>query len=273
MLTWLSVTVCFLLAVPICCTGTTDATGTDNGAGTDDGAGTSNVTGTIATATNFTVVRHYEQTVTIMTLDRRGQLIYCDVIELTGEQKDAIRNLSTIYTVYEVQLQELMESLYWCEQLDTVGFHRAGRTIDVDHTRSNEVNLGILRGTLWCGLGDAADGWGELGQYSVDLCCRTHDFCPLKVRGWQSNYGHMNYFPFTISHCFCDALFHKCLHDANSPRSRAVGRLYFNRLRMNCLATEHDSTHGFRLKSRRQSRFIARVEPGESIWSLLSSYF
>lgn len=48
-------------------------------------------------------------------------------------------------------------------------------------------------GTKWCGSGDAAGTFHELGQeYEMDMCCRTHDHCPKKVRAYKSRYNITN---------------------------------------------------------------------------------
>lgn len=47
-----------------------------------------------------------------------------------------------------------------------------------------------LAGTKWCGTGDIAANYFDLGtEKEIDRCCRTHDLCPVKVRAFQSRYG------------------------------------------------------------------------------------
>lgn len=49
---------------------------------------------------------------------------------------------------------------------------------------------GIIPGTKWCGTGDIADTYHDLGEdATMDRCCRTHDLCPLKVRAYQKRYN------------------------------------------------------------------------------------
>ena len=48
---------------------------------------------------------------------------------------------------------------------------------------------GIIPGTKWCGTGDIAKDYHDLGDdKNIDRCCRTHDLCPMKVRPYQSRY-------------------------------------------------------------------------------------
>lgn len=52
---------------------------------------------------------------------------------------------------------------------------------------------GIIPGTKWCGTGDIAKNYHDLGtEPSVDRCCRTHDLCPVKVRSYQNRYNLIN---------------------------------------------------------------------------------
>lgn len=43
-------------------------------------------------------------------------------------------------------------------------------------------NFTIL-GTKWCGTGDIAKNYFDLGtDWVMDKCCRKHDLCPVKVK-------------------------------------------------------------------------------------------
>lgn len=48
-------------------------------------------------------------------------------------------------------------------------------------------------GTKWCGTGDIADTYGDLGdETTMDRCCRAHDLCPVKIRAYQNKYELIN---------------------------------------------------------------------------------
>lgn len=48
-------------------------------------------------------------------------------------------------------------------------------------------------GTKWCGSGDAAEDFHDLGnEYEMDMCCRTHDHCPKKIRAYKERYNVTN---------------------------------------------------------------------------------
>ncbi|MEQ2241170.1 hypothetical protein ILYODFUR_022608 [Ilyodon furcidens] len=60
-------------------------------------------------------------------------------------------------------------------------------------------------GTLWCGAGNMADDYNQLGEFAdTDSCCRIHDHCPHVIHAFSSNYGHTNFKWHSICHCDCD---------------------------------------------------------------------
>lgn len=84
-------------------------------------------------------------------------------------------------------------------------------------------------GTKWCGTGDIAKNYHDLGTESdVDRCCRTHDLCPSKVRPYQKRYELENNSLYTKSHCTCDDMLFSCLKFSNSSAGNLLGTIYFN---------------------------------------------
>jgi len=103
----------------------------------------------------------------------------------------------------------------------------------------------IFPGTLWCGMGSNAENDNQLGTYAdVDSCCRTHDKCGRRVKGFSKNYGYRNWRPFTVSDCVCDMKLYKCLKSArNNPNAaKIVGKVFFNALKMPCLQFKSGET-------------------------------
>ena len=98
---------------------------------------------------------------------------------------------------------------------------------------------GILPGTNWCGMGDRASSYNDLGfESDIDICCRAHDFCPIRLAAFSSGYGLFNWSFYTRSHCWCDQNFLDCLQRADSPLSVVVLKFYFNIMKTTCL---HDN--------------------------------
>lgn len=95
---------------------------------------------------------------------------------------------------------------------------------------------GIIPNTLWCGLGDRAANYSELGsEYRVDACCRAHDHCPIRLGPFTTDYGLINWSVSTRSHCECDLDFSYCLNRVNSTLSNVIKVLYFRFVGLQCI--------------------------------------
>ncbi|XP_069021890.1 group 3 secretory phospholipase A2 [Embiotoca jacksoni] len=98
----------------------------------------------------------------------------------------------------------------------------------------------IVPGTLWCGSGNKAPSFADLGVFSdTDSCCREHDQCKHTILSFHSEFGVFNRNIFTMSHCDCDNKFHSCLKEANDSISNVVGYTFFNLLKMHCFTFSH----------------------------------
>ncbi|XP_036624043.1 protein PROCA1 [Trichosurus vulpecula] len=90
-------------------------------------------------------------------------------------------------------------------------------------------------GTLWCGAGNNAENYEQLGEYEeTDRCCRDHDQCQHVIHPFTVGYGHHNFRWHTISHCDCDTRLKQCLQQVNDAASRAVGQAFFNVIQVPC---------------------------------------
>ncbi|EDW00117.1 GH12690 [Drosophila grimshawi] len=95
---------------------------------------------------------------------------------------------------------------------------------------------GIIPGTKWCGTGDIAETYRDLGsEMAMDRCCRQHDLCPVKIRAYQQKYELMNDSLYTKSHCICDDMLFSCLKMTNTSASQLMGSIYFNLVQVPCL--------------------------------------
>ncbi|XP_041666167.1 group 3 secretory phospholipase A2 [Cheilinus undulatus] len=98
----------------------------------------------------------------------------------------------------------------------------------------------IVPGTLWCGSGNKAPSYADLGVFSdTDSCCREHDQCKDTILSFHSKFGVFNSNIFTMSHCDCDNKFRRCLLEANDSISDVVGYTFFNLLKMHCFQFSH----------------------------------
>lgn len=99
---------------------------------------------------------------------------------------------------------------------------------------------GIVPNTLWCGLGDRAANYSEIGpEYKVDACCRAHDHCPVRLKPFTTDYGLINWSMSTKSHCDCDVDFNECLLAVNSTLSNVIRTLYFRFIGLQCIDVEN----------------------------------
>lgn len=101
------------------------------------------------------------------------------------------------------------------------------------------MKRGLLPGTKWCGLGDMASSYNDLGpKHRIDICCRAHDHCPIRLKPFRNDYGVLNIGLYTKSHCDCDADFYRCLREAHSRTADMLGNLYFNVMKLQCMREE-----------------------------------
>lgn len=126
------------------------------------------------------------------------------------------------------------------EQMRNSGIKEALQEItSYDSTDLLAIWRGILPGTNWCGMGDRATSYNDLGfESDIDICCRAHDFCPIRLSAFSAGYGLFNWSFYTRSHCSCDQNFLNCLQRAQSPLSAVVMKFYFTIMKTTCL---HDN--------------------------------
>ncbi|XP_042298150.1 protein PROCA1 [Sceloporus undulatus] len=90
-------------------------------------------------------------------------------------------------------------------------------------------------GTFWCGAGNIAGSYEELGEHrETDRCCREHDHCQHVIHPFTYKYGYRNLRWHTISHCDCDNRLKACLRGVNDTASRVVGQAFFNVIQVPC---------------------------------------
>jgi len=188
------------------------------------------------------MVYFYEQTIAVVELGPGKTLLNCEIIEVykPGEQKEALKNLTKVAKPYEVSFAQMMDLMTNCEKLGLPEFTNG---IQIQTSRSvgggtYSLLSGVLPGTRWCGTGDLATTFFDLGtEMDIDKCCRTHDLCPVKVRGHSSRYSLDNNSPYTRSHCHCDAELNRCLKKSGQPTADIMGNIYFNLLKLPCVQT------------------------------------
>ncbi|WAR01508.1 PA2G3-like protein [Mya arenaria] len=93
----------------------------------------------------------------------------------------------------------------------------------------------IFPGTKWCGKGDLASCYDDLGpDMELDMCCRDHDCCPYVIPPFTSRFNLFNYRFHSLLHCDCDQRFRGCLRSSVSTMASIIGKIYFNILGSKC---------------------------------------
>ncbi|XP_017878975.1 uncharacterized protein LOC108624294 [Ceratina calcarata] len=190
-------------------------------------------------------VYYHDQTVAIVDLDNNNELQNCNLIEVYEpyEADEVLRNLSTTVIPQLVSFQEMTRLMQQCELLERIKENELSTSMTSSVSKSSRgvssvlsLLSGILPGTKWCGTGDIAENYHDLGQeVQIDRCCRSHDLCPVKVRARQTRYNLTNYSMYTKSHCDCDEALYHCLKATMHPTARVIGEIYFNVIKVSCI--------------------------------------
>ncbi|XP_053678982.1 uncharacterized protein LOC128729334 [Anopheles nili] len=215
------------------------------------------------------MIYFHDQTVAVVELGPAKRLIGCELIEIYNDVdgSELLRNLSTINRPLEISFRDMIKLMEQCEQVDRLNErnnHRAteeggngsqsfqdsstngGFLAMIMKNRSSKRGIfysssfsllsGIIPGTKWCGTGDIADSYHDLGDdATMDRCCRTHDLCPMKVRAYQKRYNLSNNSIYTKSHCKCDDMLFECLKQTNTSAAQVMGSIYFNLVQVPCV--------------------------------------
>lgn len=132
------------------------------------------------------------------------------IISNDKEGHHLLSKLSSINKPLEITFKEMIQLMNQCDIVDkqwqhaqlsqTYGGSGGGQLSNADSLSSgtsssifpqNPLSLfsGIIPGTKWCGTGDIASTYHELGtETTMDRCCRAHDTCPVKIRAYQRRY-------------------------------------------------------------------------------------
>ncbi|KAG8190292.1 hypothetical protein JTE90_013927 [Oedothorax gibbosus] len=93
----------------------------------------------------------------------------------------------------------------------------------------------IFPGTNWCGQGNVAENYHDLGIFNAtDACCREHDYCDDIIRSGRTKHNLINPYGTTRLHCKCDEALRKCFRKVDSVVSNTVGYIFFSLLQTQC---------------------------------------
>ncbi|XP_055003851.1 muscle M-line assembly protein unc-89 [Boleophthalmus pectinirostris] len=192
-----------------------------------------------------------------------GALVDCSinknpeqVMLFTRECKAGHRD-DTVEQQDHAAYQRIDESRLLCQR-----FQQSEKLTSTDQAHRRAKRGFTYPGTLWCGAGNMADNYNQLGDFAeTDSCCRTHDHCPHVIHAFSSNYGYTNFKWHSISHCDCDETLKACLRKVNDTSSRVVGQAFFNVIEAPCFTFAYEEQcverHWYGLCKRFEKRPIA----------------
>ncbi|XP_073834236.1 uncharacterized protein [Musca autumnalis] len=205
------------------------------------------------------MIYYHDSTIAVTELGPQKLLLGCELIEIYNEQegKMLLENLSNYNRPLEITFEEMLKLMRQCERVDKLTYASRNIGKSADSPSSTETNIalnlaanifpksplsilsGIIPGTKWCGTGDIAETYDDLGtETQMDRCCRQHDLCPVKIRAYQRKYDLTNDSLYTKSHCICDDMLFSCLKKTNTSASQLMGSIYFNLVQVPCLDGE-----------------------------------
>lgn len=224
-------------------------------------AGVKPYTGRRVSNETLRMIYYHDQTVAVVELGPGKLLLNCELIETFDEDdtKRLLKQLSIINRPYGVTFPQMIKLMAQCQQVDGVekadtapassgeeleGWQNdAQARLDAGGTNAGILGgsplsllQGIIPGTKWCGTGDIAANYHDLGtDRRMDRCCRTHDMCPTKVRAFSKRYNLANNSIYSKSHCDCDDMLFDCLKATNTSAAHLMGHIYFNIVQVPCL--------------------------------------
>ncbi|KAM3957768.1 LOW QUALITY PROTEIN: uncharacterized protein ACR2FA_008203 [Aphomia sociella] len=215
------------------------------------------------------MIYYHDQTVAVVELGPGKLLLNCELIETYDEDDTSrlLRQLSRINRPLGVTFHQMIKLMGQCQQVEGVESRREPRwrrqrkwggrcrhrlalrkrraraRLDAGGAHAGLLGgspltllQGIIPGTKWCGTGDIAADYHDLGaDRRLDRCCRTHDLCPTKVRAFSKRYNLTNNSLYSKSHCTCDDMLFDCLKTTNTSASHLMGHIYFNLVQVPCL--------------------------------------
>ncbi|KAK6626308.1 hypothetical protein RUM43_006619 [Polyplax serrata] len=153
------------------------------------------------------------------------------------DRKAALESLRpAIPNQNKIRFHDMLDLMAQCHKLEPPSSTHHNGFVKEEIKEVTGILRGIFPGTKWCGAGDIAGSYHDLGpDTQLDKCCRSHDLCPVKVAGFRTQYNATNYSLYTKTHCDCDDIFYDCLKALHTTRANILGDIYFNVARFMCV--------------------------------------
>ncbi|XP_054166387.1 phospholipase A2-like isoform X2 [Oppia nitens] len=195
------------------------------------------------------IILKMDKTMAVLEFDHSSKMMEkCQLFDLEKEAEKAdITAAGTGLPVIKSDFRTMQEAINKCRELSekvSANHSLEPFTAANSNITENSISLfslwrGLIPGTKWCGLGDAANNYDDLGtKRDIDVCCRAHDHCPIRLKALRYGYGLINLSLYTKSHCDCDEDFLKCLKRSSNSYATMLGNFYFNVLKVQCIKEE-----------------------------------
>ncbi|XP_015789690.1 uncharacterized protein LOC107366574 [Tetranychus urticae] len=197
-----------------------------------------------------------DKTLAIIDYIDENRIFRCELFDLEkrlDEAKDAASQRRV--PIVNVSFSFLQNLISRCQDLERFNIQNGPTAMNLQSDDQSEANRGnstdsiygfwrgIIPGTKWCGPGDIAKDYFDVGQiWEIDLCCRAHDHCPYRLKAFRTDYGLINLAFYTRSHCECDEEFHRCLKKSNTNLGSTLGNIYFNVMQVQCFKEEEETS-------------------------------
>ncbi|KAJ6637658.1 Phospholipase A2 isozymes PA3A/PA3B/PA5 [Pseudolycoriella hygida] len=213
---------------------------------------------------SLVMIYYNDQTIAVTELGPAKLLLNCELIEIYDDNEGLklLQRLSSINKPLEITFKDMVKLMGQCDivekqnELNRQPFlSKEQRSVNDEDTSlfpQNPFSLlsGIVPGTKWCGTGDIASSYSDLGsEKTMDRCCRQHDLCPVKIRAYQNRYNLINNSLYSKSHCTCDDMLFSCLKKTNTSAAQVMGSIYFNLVQVPCL---QETPAGLRYRKARE---------------------
>lgn len=159
-------------------------------------------------------VYHKDKTVAFVEYGPGNQLVGCNIYDFEKHAERAeLEIVNTEEPVMEIGLEQMLTLITACRKLDADRIiaeqREVGNSLSEDSVEDVTVDpanislvssflRGIVPGTKWCGLGDEALNYSDVGSKPlIDSCCRAHDLCPVRLRPFRAGYGIINFSMYT----------------------------------------------------------------------------
>ncbi|KAH8023123.1 hypothetical protein HPB51_010907 [Rhipicephalus microplus] len=141
--------------------------------------------------------------------------VSCNLIGSKKLIEDVLKSIPSEY-VTDVSVEEMNQFIDKCADRDT---SQEGSSL-LNSLGDAFQSLVIFPGTKWCGAGDVAKNYDDLGKASdTDRCCREHDHSQDNIPPFGTKHNITNYLPYTMTECTYDKQFFNCLQNVSSLAS------------------------------------------------------